>query len=343
MEEHRKQKQAVKETQNLWLEIANRSNKAIHEKEKQQKLARKMYDNCTAKFLKEQMLEKQNNLQKYAEMTEEQKRNEESLMKEQEMELLEKKVALEKRMKLATDLKDQLLHAEKERIVRRANEDVLNKLFHDTIRKEIEQEIVTKKCHKENWKQETMHYLNYMEKIRKEKQLEQATKDKLVDDYRIKQELEYIEKCRAELAKKRALHEMVYETQRKQIKEKREFQKVMDDTEFKKAAEERAKYDHKATLRAEKWKQRQAAKDYARALKEQEELRKLEQKQFKERQEAELHKILTEQRLCEVQAKQFVDSNIDVLPPHPHMKLLHNNSKSHCNHATDHIKISNIA
>lgn len=70
---------------------------------------------------------------------------------------------------------------------------------------------------------------------------------------------------------------MVYETQRKQIKEKREMQKLMDDTEFKQAAEERAKYDHKATLRAEKWKQHQAAKEYARALKEQEELRKLEQ------------------------------------------------------------------
>lgn len=70
---------------------------------------------------------------------------------------------------------------------------------------------------------------------------------------------------------------MVYETQRKQIKEKREMQKVFDDTEFKQAAEERAKYDHQSTMRAEKWKQRQAAKEYARALKEQEELRKLEQ------------------------------------------------------------------
>ncbi|XP_063706185.1 golgin subfamily A member 6-like protein 22 [Culicoides brevitarsis] len=343
MEEHRKQKQAAKETQNLWLEIASRSNKALHEKEKQQRLARKLYDNCTAKFLKEQMLEKQNNLQKYAEMTEEQKRNEESLMKENELALLEKKVALEKRMQLAADLKEQLLQAEKERIVRKANEDALNKLFNDTIRKEIEQEIAAKKGHKENWKQETLHYLNYMEKIRKEKLMEQAQKDKLVDDYRIKQELEYIDKCRAEIAKKRAFHEMVYETQRKQIKEKRELQKAMEDSEFKKVAEERASYDHKAHVRAEKWRQRQAAKEYARALKEQEELRKLEQKQFKERQEAELHKILAEQRICEVQAKQFVDANIDVLPPHPHTKLLHNNSNSHCQHATDHIKISNIA
>lgn len=70
---------------------------------------------------------------------------------------------------------------------------------------------------------------------------------------------------------------MVYETQRKQIKDKHEMKKVFDDTEFKQAVDERAKYDHKSTLRAEKWKQRQAAKEYARALKEQEELRKLEQ------------------------------------------------------------------
>lgn len=208
IEDHRKQKQAAKETQNLWLEIANRSNKALHEKEKQQRLARKLYDNCTAKFLKEQMIEKQNNLQKYAEMTEEQKRNEESLAKEEEMHLLEKKTQMEKRTRLATDLKQQLLQAEKERIARKANEDVLNKLFHDTIRKELQQEIACKKSHQETLKQETMHYLNYMEKIRKERQLEHAHKDKLIDDYRVKQEQEYFDKCRAEMAKRRALHEV---------------------------------------------------------------------------------------------------------------------------------------
>uniref|UniRef100_A0A336KXL9 CSON001106 protein n=1 Tax=Culicoides sonorensis TaxID=179676 RepID=A0A336KXL9_CULSO len=341
IEDHRKQKQVCKENQNLWLEIAKRANKAELEKEKQQRLARKMYDNCTAKFLKEQMIEKQNNLQKYHEITEEQKRNEESLAKESEMELLEKKQKSEKRSRLAVDLKEQLLQAEKERIARKSNEDALNKLFHDTIRRELEQEIATRKSHQENLKQDTMHYLNYIEKIRKERQLEQAQKEKLIDDYRVKHEQEYIDKCRSEMAKRRALHEMVYETQRKQIKEKHEMQKAFDDDEFKRAAEERAKYDHKAALKAEKWKQRQAAKEYARALREQEELRKLEQKKFKERQEAELHNILKEQRLCEEQAKQFIASNIDVLPPHPHTKLLH--STGQCNHASDHIKISTIS
>lgn len=208
IEDHRKQKQAAKETQNLWLEIAKRSNKALHEKEKQERLARKLYDNCTAKFLKEQMLEKQNNIQKYAEITEEQKRNEESLAKESEMDLQEKKRQIDKRMRLATDLKQQLLQAEEERIARKANEDALNKLFHDTVRKELEHEIACKKSHQENLKQETMHYLSYIEKIRKERQLEQAHKEKLIDDYRVKHEQEYVDKCRAEMAKRRALHEV---------------------------------------------------------------------------------------------------------------------------------------
>lgn len=208
IEDHRKQKQVAKETQNLWLEIAKRSNKALHEKEKQERLARKHYDNCTAKFLKEQMIEKQNCLQKYAEMTEEQKRNEETFLKESEMDLQKKKEQIEKRLSLATDLKQQLLQAEKERIARKANEDALNKLFHDTIRKELEQEITCKKSHRENLKQETMHYLNYIEKIRKERELEEAHKEKLIEDSRVKHEQEYIDKCRAEMAKRRALHEV---------------------------------------------------------------------------------------------------------------------------------------
>lgn len=210
IEDHRKQKQTAKETQNLWMEIAKRSNKVLLEKEKQEKLARKMYDNCTAKFLKEQMSQKQNNLQKYHEITEEQKRNEESLAKETEMDIQEKKEQVEKRVRLANDLKQQLLQAEKERIARKANEDALNKLFHDTIKKELEQEITCRKSHKENLKQETMHYLNYIEKIRKERELEQAQKNKLIDDYRAKHEQEYIDKCRAEMAKRRALHEVTH-------------------------------------------------------------------------------------------------------------------------------------
>lgn len=60
------------------------------------------------------------------------------------------------------------------------------------------------------------------------------------------------------------------------------------------------------------------------------------QKKMKELQEAELHKILEEQRVCEEQAKKFISSNTDVLPPHPHTKIMH--GRGSCTHQ-DHPKI----
>lgn len=208
IEERHRQHQTAKETQNLWLEIAQRSNKAQLEKELLEKRNRKLYDRCTADFLKEQVREKRDERQKYLEMTEEQKRNQEALEQERQMESTEKKETMKKKIKLATELKEQLQKAEKERIARKANEDVLNKLFQDSVRKEIEKEISDKKTDQETIKHETMNYLNYIKKIKKEREIEQAHKDKLIDDHRVNLEQDEVNKCRKDLAKRRAFHEV---------------------------------------------------------------------------------------------------------------------------------------
>lgn len=70
---------------------------------------------------------------------------------------------------------------------------------------------------------------------------------------------------------------MVYETQKKQIKERRELEKALEDQDFKQAVADRASYDHQSELSKEKWRRRQHAKQYARALEEQQEIKKMQE------------------------------------------------------------------
>lgn len=336
MEDRRKQQQSSKENQSMWMEIAQRSHHTKLQQELEEKHNRQLHAKNVAEFQMKQVNDKRlDERKKYTEMAEITRQNEKELERERLEDEREKKEKLLKRVKLATDLKGQLQAAEKERLVRNAKEAELNKFFADSIKREIENEIANRKSDVETFRNETIQYLAYLEKVKKERQIEEATKDKIIEELRIKAERERVRQMQEDSQKRRNLAEMVYETQRGQIKENEERRQYRKDEEFKEINDQRAQYNHKAELEGEKQRHRQACKQYATVLLQQEELRRVQERRAREEEAARLHAILEEQRRCEEEAKKFVSQNIDVLPAHPHTKIM--NGRKQCQ-PHDHIK-----
>lgn len=339
MEDRKRQQQVARETQSMWMEIAQRTNNVQLEREKEERRKRKIYAKNTEEYLRRQMEEKRLDKVKFIEMasSEERRRNEEELEKQKAEDANERKEIIKKRVKLVSDLKDQLQQAEQERLARKAQEAELNHLFNDSIKKDLEKQILDKKSEIEALKEETTHYLNYVEKMKKERQLEENKKDRIIEEIRIKKEKEQIAKNQEDAQKRRNFLEQIYEKQRLQVKDNEERQKAKNEQEFKEAAEERAKIDLKAEQEIEMMRKHQQAKLYAKDLIDQEEYFRAEAKKAKEHEEAKLRKILEENRKCEEEARKFVSQNIDVLPPHPHTKIM--KSRKECTHTQDHIKL----
>lgn len=337
IEDRKRQQQVARETQSLWMEIAQRTNQVQLERELEDKRKRKIYAKNTEEYLKRQMEEKRLDKQKFAEIAEDRRRNDDELEQQKLEDANERKEIIKKRVRLVNDLKDQLQQAEKERLARKAQETELNKIFNDSIKREIEKGIIHQKTEVENMRQETMHYLNYVEKMKKERQLEESKKNQIIEELRTKKATDEIQKCRAEAKKRRDYLDNIYETQRQQIKENEECRKALEEANFREAVEKREQIDLKAEAERDKMKKRQLAKQYARDLVEQEEFYRMEMKKAKDNETAKLHKILDENRKCEEEAKRFVSQNIDVLPPHPNTKIMH--VRKPCTHTQDHIKL----
>lgn len=337
IEDRRKQQQATKENQSMWMEIAQRSNNVKLQQEVEEKYNRQLHAKNVAEFQIKQVNDKRlDERKKYTDMAEITRQNERELERERLEDDKEKKDKLLKRVKLAADLKSQLEMAEKERLARNAKEAELNKLFADSIKREVEKELADRKSDVETFRNETMQYLAYMEKIKKEREIEEATKDKIIEELRLKADRERIRQMQEDTQKRRNLAEMVYETQRNQIKENEERRQYQKDEEFNEATDKRAQYNHRAEQETEKQRHRQACKQYATVLLQQEEIRRMQERRAREEEAARLHVFFEEQRRCEEEAKKFVSQNIDVLPAHPNTKIM--NGRKQCQ-PHDHVKV----
>ncbi|EAT41330.1 AAEL006994-PA [Aedes aegypti] len=287
IEDKKKLKLAQLDEERLWKEVHMRNYKLKLDRELNDKRKRVSMECQTLLDIKDQMKERTLRLEK--EKVEQQEARCTSLpFPEGDPKLIQmKKSDLAEKLKeqMATNIMLQRKRADQERD--------LVKVFNEGMEQELAREKATRDAEKQTLKKQIDQYYKYSKHIEKQRSVDEAKIDKLINDVRQQYDKKEVENCNETLKKRWGLADSVYETQRMQIAEMEKLRRKQEEDKILEGARERQLYENHLQKSIEANQRMQTAvKKYRETLKEQIKSATLERERCKRHDQTQTNRLV---------------------------------------------------